>query len=91
MFRDLGADAVAWHTDGFSIPRTARPCLFRRELKESKLPVHDMLSTASRYPENIPSGTAVPAWAYLDVRVSCRSSVRERFSTDSHPSGERHL
>ena len=33
------------------------------------------LTPLCRYPENIPPGTAVPAWAYLDVTVSCQLSL----------------
>jgi len=43
---------------------------FCRELKDIFGIVHKLCLPHQSFPESIPSGTAVPAWAYLDVTTS---------------------
>ena len=51
-----------------------------------KLYVNHAKRIVQRYPENIPSGTAVPAWAYLDVVVRASSCIFAYRLTDRHSS-----
>ena len=77
--------------DGFSIRKTARQFIYRSKPQAMHFQLHSISRISSRYPENIPSGTSIPAWAYLDVRVSYRSIVQRDLDLHIHSTGQQHL